>query len=259
MDRGVLSRRKQGRDGEATARTEQLSETVCYPSDVDGFESVMSDITRVVDPAIRLPDWPFRALFGFAYFRTFGGVLQGRFEPVVQSLVEAHGDETVSFGVLDPTPDHYREREPSYPVFRVPASDIGETYWKWVSFHQDGPMMGAVIDTADTFVVTGSSGRWAVWAERQWDLGIILSDIEGGPWVTDTGAIFLSAEEALEEWTEFESGPLPDVIRTRFLKNVNEQGPANHPYQARRVRSSRSSARQAQRCRQWRVSRLENG
>ncbi|MDR5701869.1 hypothetical protein [Agromyces aerolatus] len=56
------------------------------------------------------------------------------------------------------------------------------------------------------FAITGSSGRWAVWGQRSWDLGILLSDSEDGPW-KNAGVEFLSIEEALEYWVEPTLGP----------------------------------------------------
>lgn len=199
-----------------------MSEIVYYPSDVKAFESVVQDITSVVISSARLPQWPFRSS-GFAHFCTYDEALEGSFSRPLQALVDSHGDETVSFVVLDPTPQYYREYYTSYPVFRVPAQGIEETHWEHVSFWQGGLATGAPIHTADVFAITGSSKRWVVWGQRAWDMGIVLSDEEHGGW-EHAGVEFVSGEDALQDWTEPALGPLAEAVRDTFTKSLRERG-----------------------------------
>ena len=60
--------------------------------------------------------------------------------------------------------------------------------------------------------------------ERAWDLSIVLSQTHGGPWLS-CGVPFVPALEAIADFTmpDFKT-PLPDVVRSEFLRNVEERG-----------------------------------
>jgi len=35
---------------------------------------------------------------------------------------------------------------------------------------------GALVESADAIAMCGSTGRWAVWGQRDWEIGILLTD-----------------------------------------------------------------------------------
>ncbi|MDP9903112.1 hypothetical protein [Arthrobacter bambusae] len=110
--------------------------------------------------------------------------------PVLQALVEAHNDTSVSLAVLDPAPAYYRDNYGSYPVFTLPGVTIDDNYWDAVTFEPGGDPTGSVAYTANVVALVGSSERWAVWAERSWDMALVLSQHTNGAW-TSAGVTFL--------------------------------------------------------------------
>lgn len=146
------------------------------------------------------------------------------FGAVLQALVDAHGDTTVSHIVLEPTPGYYRENYGCYPGFTIPAQGIAEGYWSAVAHEPEGDPTGAVAYTANVIGIAGSSGAWAVWGERSWDLAIVVSQFVSGPW-TSLGVSFVSAESALADFTEPDfKVPLSEDGRAQFLANAKARG-----------------------------------
>lgn len=200
-----------------------MTGVVLYPTEGD-FEGVIGCVERAVETDRRLPDWPFRVLRGNADICQFGLALEGPFGAVLQALVDTHGDDTVSAAVLDPSPSYYRENYGSYPGFKVQGQSIGATYWDSVAYEPGGDPTGAMTYTANVATVVGSSGSWAVWAERSWDLAVVLSQHTDGPW-TSCGVNFVSAAEGLANFTEPEfKVPLPPSVRSTFLRNLSMRG-----------------------------------
>lgn len=203
-----------------------MTEAVLYPSDIEGFERNLRDIERVLETNRRLPDWPFRVPTGNADVCQFSLAVEGPFGAVLQALVDSHADESVSLAVLDPSPDYYRENYGTYPAFTTPGGAIATTYWELVAHEPGGDPTGAVTYTANAVALVGSSGAWAVWAERSWDLAIVLSQQANGPW-TSCGVSFVSATEALATFTEPDFKlPLAPSDRAAFLQNVRVRGRA---------------------------------
>lgn len=201
---------------------------VRYPSDSRSFERILGDVERVLESDRRLPDWPFRVATGKADICQFSLAVEGPFGPVLQALVDTHADESVSLAVLDPRPGYYRESYGSYPAFTTPGGTIASTYWDLVAHEPGDDPTGAVTYTANVVAVVGTSGAWAVWAERSWDLAIVVSQHANGPW-TSRGMNFVSAAEALATFTEPDfKVPLPARERAAFLHNVRVRGAYGH-------------------------------
>lgn len=195
-----------------------------YPSDNPSFEIVTAAVERVLQVSSRLPEWPFRVPLGNADFCQFSLAIEGPFGAVLEALVDTHGDASVSLAVLDPSPMYYRDNYGSYPVFTVPAAGISQTYWHYVTYEPNADPTGAVAYTANVVGVAGNTGAWAVWAERSWDMAIVMSQIVGGPW-TSVDVDFVSAEDALAHYTEpnFKIA-LQTHERATFLDNVRKRG-----------------------------------
>jgi hypothetical protein len=126
--------------------------------------------------------------------------------------------------VLEPTPTYYRENYGSYPAFTLSGQIVAESYWDAVAHEPDGDPTGSVAYTANVIGIAGSSGAWAVWAERSWDLAIVLSQSVNGAW-TSVGVNFVSLESALADFTEPDfKVPLGDDVRKQFLANAQARG-----------------------------------
>jgi hypothetical protein len=195
-----------------------------YPSDATTFARILGGVEKALQADLRLPAWPFRASTGNADICQFSLAIEGPFGAVLQALVDAHGDASVSLVALDPTPDYYRDNYGSYPAFTMSSQNLVQNYWKAVSYEPGGDPTGSLAYTANVVGITGSTGAWAVWAERSWDLAIVLSQRAGGDW-TSVGVSFVRAEAALADFTEPDFKlPLRGQDRATFLENVRIRG-----------------------------------
>ena len=80
-----------------------------YPQEPEDFDRIRRELGCVMDVDRRLPDWPFMAPHGHADICQFSVAVGGEFGAVLEALVAAHGDESVSLAVLEPRPEYYRE------------------------------------------------------------------------------------------------------------------------------------------------------
>ena len=200
-----------------------------YPADAASFVEIIKPIDGVLKPQLRFPRWPFKAPSGHVDVCQFSLAIEGPFGPVLQALARTYGDRTVSLAVFDPTPAYYRENYGSYPGLTSPASLISERiYYDATTYEPNGDPTGAVAFTANVVGITGTSGRWAVWAERGWDLAILLSDRPGGAWLSE-GVDFVPLEKALNDFTEPDfNAPLPPGVREEFLRSFRTSSAANN-------------------------------
>lgn len=199
-----------------------MSDRLRFPPDPAGFAVLSDGVERVVDTSSRLPQWPLR------HRRTahvdvcqYSHAIEGSFAPVLQSLADFHGDVVVTTLVLEPKPAYYREHYGGFSAFLLPRGDVSTSFWDCVSYEPAGDPTGALINTANVVATVGSSGVWAVWAERSWDLAIVLSDTVGGPWLSQ-GVPFVPIEVALADFTEPDfKKPLSNSQRSAFLANFS--------------------------------------
>jgi hypothetical protein len=202
-----------------------MSDVMRYPVDSAAFDAILGHVERVVDSGARLPDWPLRNR------RTanidvcqYSHAIEGAFGPVLQSLADFYSDDVVTTLVLEPAPAYYRAQYGAFPIFSLPRRDIAAAFWDCVSFEPEGDPTGAVVNTAGVVTSVGTSGTWAVWAERSWDLAIIMSQTAGGPWLS-RGVPFVPVEAALADFTEPDfKTPLSSERRNTFLENFGPAG-----------------------------------
>jgi hypothetical protein len=168
-----------------------------FASNAEEFDRIHAAANELVYLRAELPSWPFKATGGLVDACDFSWCLDERFQPVLDSLARIHGDETVS--VLDVLSGKNLKRfvrgAGHFPAFTLPVPEVPGNYFDALTYEPDG--LAAQVMYADTFVLFGSSGRWAIWGEYGWDLAILHSDA-GPPSWRDHGVPFLDPEEAVE-------------------------------------------------------------
>ena len=197
---------------------------ISYPEDPAAFEEVRADLERGLSLATRFPAWPFHVLTGQADVCQFSHIFTDSFADVVSALASDHGETYVVFSVLEPTPSYYREYFGSFPAFKLAQQDISAEYADLVTHEPGGDATGTPAHTADVVALAGSSGGWALYAERRWDLAVVLTQITDGPW-TRRDVPFVPVETALADFTEPPYKlPLDAKDRAQFLSNVHSRG-----------------------------------
>jgi hypothetical protein len=169
--------------------------------DADELRAIWTQASRVINPAVRLPNLPFVAATGTVTVGQFGRLLGDDFVPVLQSLAREHGDGDVTTTVIDPTSAYYDENYGFLPAFTMDAHRLDEAYWEGLSYSPSGDPTGEIGVSADVVAVVGSSGKWAVWGQRSWDIALVWA-VAAGSWL-DAGVPFVTPRAALEDFAGY--------------------------------------------------------
>ncbi|MCX6405290.1 MAG: hypothetical protein NTV28_00060 [Propionibacteriales bacterium] len=188
-----------------------------FPQDSDAFAALEDDRAFVAPGARTLPYSPFAGRLTNFRLGQFSAVLSGDFASDLFDLVQAFGDDQVSCVVRDPSPTSYRLHYGGFPAFRIAAADLEERFWDALSHEPDDDPTGSIFESANIVAMWGSSHRWAGWAERSWDVGVVATE---RPWEppASSDVAWVSAQEALDWFTEPDFKiPLAPADRARFL------------------------------------------
>jgi hypothetical protein len=153
-----------------------------FPSDPAEFKEVVDAVSRSIDPLRRLPDWPFRASSGFVTIYEYDRVLGRQFGRVLESLAADFGDSEVYVMGVAPEVSYYRDGYGVFPAFRVGRGSLEASYVAGLRHEPDGDPTGALGDSLDVVAMAGSSGAWSIWAQRDWEIGLLLTAAPSGPW-----------------------------------------------------------------------------
>ncbi len=194
------------------------------PRAADEFAACQAKAESAVDPAARLPDWPFIRPAGYVAIAQYERLLGTDFVPVLEALAGAYGDEDITLVVIEPDPSYYQQHYGHLPGFRVLRAGLGDGYWAGLSHEPHGDPTGAIAYTADVVAVVGSSGSWAVWGQRDWDLVLVHASTADDAWLK-VDVPFVAPHQALEDFTALERSatPLTEAHISTFLRNLDAQ------------------------------------
>jgi len=159
-----------------------VSGLVHFPRDEDAFHVLEHTIRLQLDTACRLPNWPFLTAAGFASIYEYDRFLGGSFGAVLGALATGYGDEAVTVVCFDPEWRYYRDEYTFFPGFQVDADVVGTGYAEGLRHEPDDDPTGALAFTADVIGITGSSRNWSLWGQRDWEIALLLTQDEPGPW-----------------------------------------------------------------------------
>ena len=191
----------------------------------DELEVVFSDLRRVMNLDVRLPDSPFLIDGGTDSFCQFESFRAGTFGPFLEALANQFHDDFVSGAMLDP--HFYLDNEDirgNFEAFRIPTSQVAEQFWRSLTYEPNDNPADAMY-CADVLCVAGSSGSWAIWGERIVGVAIVRTVGVDVSWRKDSDW-FLSPTDAIRAFIEpnFELQPLSTEFRQTFLRNVRPLG-----------------------------------
>lgn len=154
-----------------------------FPSvDVD-FEALRDVVAARVDLDARLPDWPFRGVRGHAVIFEYDRILGGSFGDVLAALVDAYGDDTVTALGVEPPLFYYRDEYGLFPAFRIAGERVRIDYGDALRFEPGGDPTGSLGDSLDVIAISGSSGAWSVFGQRDWEIGLLRTVEPNGVWL----------------------------------------------------------------------------
>lgn len=153
-----------------------------FPGDSAEFTEIVGVVAQSVDLSRRLPEWPFRASSGFLTICEYDRVLGGQFGRVLEALAVDFGDSDVCLAGVVPEAPYYRDGYHMFPAFRVASETLAAGYAAGLRYEPDGDPTGALGDSLDVVAMAGSSGAWSVWAQRDWEIGLLLTATSTGSW-----------------------------------------------------------------------------
>lgn len=189
------------------------------------FREALVALGRQIDPAVRLPSWPFLASSGFVTIYEFDRFVGGAFGKVPQALAAAYGDDTVTVVGLEPPAGYYRDGYGYLPAFWGAGYSFADVYAEALRYEPGGDATGAMAFSINVLGIVGSSGSWSAWGQRDWEIGLVLTREADGPWleqpVPSLGRdVDLDSIRSPAGW----GVPLSDADRSEFWRNVRERG-----------------------------------
>ncbi|MGI9822066.1 hypothetical protein [Agromyces sp. Marseille-Q5079] len=154
----------------------------------DEFDAVEQRVSVTVDLSARFPTWPFPAVSGYAVLYEFDQFLSPAFGGVVDLLMGAHGDTSVS--AINPEPSYIRDSYGYYPAFTLGIPAVGSRYGEAMAWEPNDDPTGALEFASNGFAVCGSTGRWAAFGQRDWEVALVVSEKPPGPWLDSEVAWF---------------------------------------------------------------------
>ena len=146
-----------------------------FPSNASEFAEVVDAVSQVVDSSRRLPDWPFREPSGSVTIYEYDRVLGGGFGGVLDALAKDFGDSEVYVLAIRPEASYYVEHYHMFPAFTAERGSIEASYMAGMFHRPDDDPTGALVDSVNVVAMTGSSGAWSIWAQRDWEIGLLLA------------------------------------------------------------------------------------
>ncbi|MGW2458315.1 hypothetical protein ACWC4J_16065 [Streptomyces sp. NPDC001356] len=141
--------------------------------DHDGYLDVRSRSAATFDLDARLPDQVFKERAEDALFCEFDAVLTPEFWPALRAMARWHDDTHVEMLVLEPECDtFYLPEYRMYPALSLPVEADVDDYWAAIGHEPDGDIMGSIAISANVIAVTGPSGRWGCWGERDPEVAV---------------------------------------------------------------------------------------
>ncbi|MFF8284082.1 hypothetical protein ACF06W_15310 [Streptomyces albus] len=162
-------------------------------------------------------------------FCEFDVVLSPEFWPAISAMARWHGDSRVELLVLEPDCEtFYLADYGMYPAFSLPVEAGEDEYWEAVGHEPDGDIMGSLAISANVIALTGPSGKWGCWGERDPEVAVF----QGFPdvatrddWRSRFGP-FLDAAGALESYLPltFANREVPQEYAATLTANYGPSG-----------------------------------
>lgn len=189
-----------------------------------GYEKVQACVAAAFNLEARLPGMVFRNSAESTLFCEFDAVLSADFWPALCTLAQMHGDDRIQLLVLDPDGDSYYVPEyDMYPAISMALTSSADEYWEAISEEPSGDVTGAIVFSAEVVALTGVSGKWGCWGERDFGVAVIQGMPTAGlsdGWREKHGP-FLAANDALRHYIAPNFGGLdvPDEFASALTAN----------------------------------------
>ncbi|WP_206506667.1 hypothetical protein [Streptomyces chrestomyceticus] len=197
--------------------------------DRSGYLNLRSHGAAAFNLDARLPHQVFVEDAQDSLFCDFDALLALDFWPALCAMARWHSDTRVELLVLEPDPEEFHLPEYGmYPALSLPVDADMDDYWAEIGYEPNGDIMGSIAISANVIAVTGPSGRWGCWGERDPEVAVFHgfpSPAARTEWRARFGP-FLEAAGALESYLPltFAGRTVPDEYAETLTANYGPMG-----------------------------------
>jgi len=189
------------------------------------FEHILRSVGSSVKCDGRLPKWPFLAQKSYIHFVEYDRVLGGDFGATLLALARAYGDSSVAFVAVEPSARCYSDLYGTMPGFEVDLHVLEKGYAEGIGHEPGGDPNGALAYASDALAIAGSSGRWGLWGQREWEIALLSTPQDDGPWLRTPVPLYgrginLESIRSPAGW----STPLNEQERGELCRNIRLRG-----------------------------------
>ncbi|MGW6601888.1 hypothetical protein [Streptomyces sp. NPDC055036] len=201
-----------------------MSGEISFTPDRGGYLDIRSRSAVTFDLEARFPERVFRDWAGESLFCEFDAVLAPDIWPAICAMARWHGDERIELLVVEPDRDEFYLPEGlGYPALSLSVEASEDDYWAAIGFEPGGDALGAIAISANVVALTGASGRWGCWGERDPEVAAFQGFPDAAArseWCARFGP-FLDVSGALESYLPMAFGgrPVPDEYAATLTAN----------------------------------------
>ncbi|MGE9696104.1 hypothetical protein [Streptomyces sp. NRRL F-5630] len=179
-------------------------------------DTVRAHAAATFDIDSRLPAQVFRELADEAVVFEFDLLLTPDAWPALAAMARLHGDRQVDLLVIEGA--YVSGRALSFSIEATP-----DDYWAEVGFDSGREALESITIAAQTVALTGSSGRWGIWAERDPEIAVVRGFPEATArreWISHYGPC-VDIADAMASWMRlaFRDARVPDEYAARLVAN----------------------------------------
>lgn len=199
--------------------------------DRNGYMSIRSHAAAVFHLDARFPNQVFKKDASDSLFCEFDAILAPDFWPTFCAMARWYGDQRVELLVLEPDCDaYYYSKYRIYSAISLSIEAGVDDYWAAIGYEPSGDIYASMAITANVVAVTGASGGWGCWGERESEVAVFRgfpNSSTRSEWRAQFGP-FLEVSDALDSyfpWT-FKGRAAPDGYAATLTANY---GPSTDP------------------------------
>jgi hypothetical protein len=184
-----------------------------YPVIGGERQRLVDSLAQTVRLDAELPDLVFSEAITHFYACDILFALGGPYAKVLNRLGASFGDDACYLVSRRPEPSDF-EGWGTFGAFRLDLPATEEELWGALNDEPDGDFTASMASNLRSWVVVGSSCRWAVWCDRSYELAVLATGDQVR--LSDEEIPFQTVSAQVREMLRLGRGKLPHTEFARF-------------------------------------------